>query len=116
MGRRRRATKKPTFSHAQIEEIREAELVDDFVGALGLLAIPANRLRKALSPPAPMPDPAAEPRTVPPAETRTVAGETYTLKEQLNIDGNAEIWRVVDAHGDRYARARDLRQARTSPC
>ena len=51
-----------------------------------------------------------------PAETRTVAGETYTLKEQLNIDGNAEIWRVVDARGDRYARTRDLRQARTSPC
>ena len=34
-------------------------------------------------------------------ETRTVEGETYTLKEQLNPDGNAQIWRVVDTRGDR---------------
>ena len=34
-------------------------------------------------------------------ETRAVQGETYTLKEKLNDGGNAQIWRVVDARGDR---------------
>ena len=34
-------------------------------------------------------------------ETRTVAGEAYTLDEKLNDGGNAQIWRVVDTRGDR---------------
>ena len=90
-----------------IKEILEAEMVDDFVGSLRLQRIPASRLRNALLLSAEPQQPAASSSLDDDArETRTIDGETYTLEEQLNIDGNAEIWRVVDERGHRYASAR----------
>ena len=91
-----------------IEELREANEVDNFVGALSLPHIPASKLRNALLTPVGQQQPTAaasssiedqskEPRTV------MIDDEAYVLDQQLNIGGNAEVWRVVDTRGFRYA-------------
>ena len=46
-------------------------------------------------------------------EQRTVADETYTVKEQLNPGGNAMIWRVIDDQGKKVV-LKTPRRARAS--